>query len=249
MSPAGPTAELHVPSYAVEIDGAPLRPEMMDSLGEIHIVDSLMLPDTCDLTLFVNTYDREDAVREIDRQPFEVGKSLTVKVGAIGDRAPNTPIFKGVVVAVDVDYGHGGVTIGIRAYDRSHVLHRSRKVRVFANQTSSDAVKKVLSEAGFRATTDPSGSPHEWLQQDNETDWEFIWRLARRLDFWLLIDDTNAQFVKAGKSNTTIELEWPETIAAFHPRVTGAQQVDEVTVRANDPKTKTPLTSSASSPV
>ena len=28
----------------------------------------------------------------------------------------------------------------------------------------------------------------DWLQQDNETDWDFIWRLARGIGYWLLID-------------------------------------------------------------
>jgi uncharacterized protein involved in type VI secretion and phage assembly len=136
----------------------------------------------------------------------------------------------------------------VRAYDRGHRLHRTRKVRVFANQTSSDAVKKVLTEAGFSPQVDASGGPHEWLQQDNETDWEFIWRLARRLDFWLLVEGRTAKFVKAGSGGATVDLVWPESIAAFHPRVTGVQQVKTVTARANDPKNKAVFSASAASP-
>ena len=248
MTPANATSAQHVASYRVELDGSEIAPELMDTLGEIKITDSLMLPDSCDLTMFIPSYDREEAARLVDSQPFEVGKALVVKAGAIGDRAPTTPIFDGEVVAVDADFGHGGVTVGVRAYDRGHKLHRVRKVRVFANQTSSDAVRKVLSEAGFSVTTDASGPPHEWLQQDNETDWEFIWRLARRIDFWLLIEGRRAKFVKAGKSETTIDLAWPDELSAFHPRVTGVQQVREVTARANDPKNKRALTARATSP-
>src|SRR3954447_19047625 len=143
------TSETHVASYAVQVNGANVRPEIMDSLGEIQIVDSLMLPDACDLTLFINSYVHDDAVRAVDKQPFEIGSELTIKVGAIDDPAPNTVLFRGDVAAIDVDFGHGGITVGVRAYDGAYKLHRSRKVRVFKKQTVSDAVKKILQEAGF----------------------------------------------------------------------------------------------------
>ena len=248
MSPAA-TSESHVASYQIEVAGAPVKPEIADSIGEIKIVDSLMLPDSCDLTMFINSYDAEQAIVAVDEQPFEIGKELTIKVGAIDDQEPQTVLFLGEIAAVDVDYGAGGIAVGVRAYDRAHKLHRSRHIRVFQNQTSTDAVKKVLSEAGFQVDkTDASGAPHEWLQQDNETDWEFIWRLARRIDFWLLVDGRKASFVKAGTSGETVPLEYPLTLHAFHPRVTAVQQVAKVTMRANDPKAKSAFSASATTP-
>jgi phage protein D/phage baseplate assembly protein gpV len=246
MSPAT-TSEKHVALYTVLLDGAEVSPEVASGLGEIKVVDSLMLPDSCDLTMIVNTGPDGDPIKAVDEQPFEVGKRLEVKMGAIGDTT-TASLFKGDIATVDVDFGHGGITVGVRAYDASAVLHRSRKIRVFNNQTSSDAVKKVLGEAGFSVTTDPSGAPHEWLQQNNETDWEFIWRLARKIDFWVLCDDKEVKFVRAGTGSDTIEVAYPDELASFHPRVTGVQQVEEVTMRANDPKTKRPLTARASTP-
>lgn len=247
MSPAA-TAEQHVASYKLVLNGADVKPEVMDSLGEIKIVDSLMLPDSCDLTMFINSYDKIEAAEAVDSQPFKIGATLVVKAGAIDDQAPTKTVFDGIVVAVDADFGHGGITLGIRAYDRGHKLHRNRKVRVFLKKTTSDAVKQVLTENGFTPKVDASGDAHEWLQQDNETDWDFIWRMARSLDYWLLIEGNNASFVKAGKAQATIDLAWPDTIAAFHPRVTGAQQVASVTARAWDPKAKSALAANQKTP-
>jgi phage protein D/phage baseplate assembly protein gpV len=248
MSPAAATAEQHVASYAVQVDGADVKPEIMDALGEIKIVDSLMLPDSCDLTMFVNSYEHEKAVREIDQQPFEIGKELTIKFGAIGDSGPKTVLFKGDIAAVDVDFGHGGITIGVRAYDRAYKLHRSRKIRVFKDGTVSDAVKKILSEAGFSARVTSTRDRLEWLQQDNETDWEFIQRWCRKLNYWLLVDGSKAAFVEAGEKAGRVELEYPDSLHAFHPRITGVQQLKKVTARAFDPKTKRPLSGQAQSP-
>ena len=87
----------------------------------------------------------------------------------------------------------------MRGFDRSHVLIRSRKVRTFQNQTSSDIVTKIVQEAGFRPDCDSSGDPHEFMQQDNETDWDFIWRLAERVGFEFVIEDQTAHFRKPAR--------------------------------------------------
>ena len=75
------------------------------------------------------------------------------------------------------------------------------------------------------------------MQQDNETDWDFIWRLAERVGFEFVVEDKIAHFRKP-KGDDPIELEWPTTLRAFSPRVTATQQVQKVTLAAQDPKTK-----------
>jgi phage protein D len=241
VSPAATaTSEKHVASYRLEIDGAEASQEVLDSLGEIRIVDNLMLPDSLDLTMFINSYIHDEAARAVDNQPFKIGTKLVVKAGAIGDPAPTTVVYDGEVVAVDADFGHGGITVGVRAYDIGHKLMRTRKVRVFQKQKISDAVSTILGENGLSAKVQSTTERLDWFQQDNETDWDFIWRHARAIGYWLLIEGTTGHFVKAGETpgKKTIEVTWPDTIASFHPRVTGAQQVEKVTARAWDPMRK-----------
>jgi phage protein D len=247
MSPASATAEKHVASYQIRLNGAELKPELMNALGEIKIVDSLMLPDSLDLTMFINSYDKVKATQDVDGQPFKIGTELVVKAGALEDQAPMTTVFEGQVVAVDADFGHGGITLGVRAYDLGHKLMRNRKARVFKDQTVSDVVRSILGENGLSADVTSTNTTMDWIQQDNETDWDFIWRLARGLGYWLLIDGKNAQFIPAEAvvKQNTVELEWPTTIASFHPRVSGAQQVQTVTASAWDPKSKRVMSSSA----
>ena len=84
--------------------------------------------------MFINSYDKVKAVEEVDSQPFKIGTKLVVKAGAIEDRAPTTTVFDGQVAAVDADFGHGGITLGVRAYDLGHRLMRNRKARVFKKQ-------------------------------------------------------------------------------------------------------------------
>jgi phage protein D/phage baseplate assembly protein gpV len=234
------SAERHVPSYQLLVDGQPLAPEQRDRVKEIRVDDYLRLPDVC--TVHV-TYPQGDGV---DSMPFGIGKALEVRLGETDALAP-VALFKGQTVTLEAEYGGGGCHVAVRAYDRSHVLHRSRATRTFQNQTSSDIVTKIVSDAGLSAACDPSGEPHEFMQQDNETDWEFIWRLAEKIGFECVVEDTVLYFRKAADDNPT-ELEWPTTLHTFRPRVTAVQQVQEVTLRAHDPKTKQVIDVTASSP-
>ena len=230
----------HVSSYDVLVDGQDLAQEQKDRIKEIRVANYLRLPDVC---AFHVTYPRGDGV---DSMPFGVGKGLEVRLGAREALAPVT-LFEGQVVTVECEFGSGGCSTLVRAYDRAHLLHRSRAVRTFQNQTASDIVAKVVRDAGLTPKCDASGEPHDFVQQDNETDWDFIWRLADRLGFEVVTKGTVVYF-RHPTPDAVTELEWPKTLRSFSPRVTAVQQVQEVTLLAHDPKTKQPIDVRASSP-
>src|SRR5215212_7919742 len=234
------TSKEHVPTYEVLVDGGELTQEHRDRIKEIRIVDHLRLPHVCTVSI---SFPQTEG---IDTQPFRIGKPLEVRLGAREQQAPQV-LFKGDVVSLEPVFGAGGCALTVNAYDRSHLLHRSRKVRVFQNQTATDVVKKVVGEQGLGFEGDSSGDPHDFLQQDNETDWDFIWRLAERCGFEFVVEDQKAYFRKPGRGGA-VELEWPDTLSSFRPRMTAVQQVNAVSVFAHDPMTKSAIEAQATTP-
>jgi len=230
----------HVPTYEILVDGGELAQEHRDRIKEIRVVDHLRLPDVCTVNV---TFPKAEG---IDSQPFEIGKQIEVRLGAIEEQAPQT-LFKGDVVSLDPVFGAGGCALTVRAYDRAHLLHRSRKVRTFQNQTATDIVKRIVQDSGLTFEGEPSGEPYEFLQQENETDWDFIWRLAERCGFEFVIEDHLAYFRKPGRA-APVELEWPDSLTSFRPRLTSVQQVEMVSLFAHDPKTKETIVSQATTP-
>jgi uncharacterized protein involved in type VI secretion and phage assembly len=239
------TSDRNVALYSVLVDGSELPEDVGKRVREVRILSYLRLPDMCTLSI-VYQKGKEGEDQPIDSHPFDIGKSLEVKLGA-RDQLTTTSLFKGQVVSQELNFGAGGVELMVRGFDRSHSLIRARKVRTFQNQTTSDIVSKVLGEAGFSAQCDSTGDPHEFMQQDNETDWDFIWRLAERVGFEFVVQDTDAYFRKPNADNP-IELEWPQTLRSFSPRVTATQQAQQVTLSAFDPKAKQAIGVTASSP-
>jgi phage protein D len=237
--------ERHVALYGIEVDGDPIDERLARRVREVRILSYLRLPDVC--TLAATFPKGHDGLGEpIDEHPFAIGSQLEIKLGA-REELTTTTLFKGDVVSLEVDFGSGGVELLVRGLDRSHTLQRSRRTRTFQNQTSSDIAEKILNEAGFDVETDPSGDPHEFIQQDNETDWDFMWRLAERIGFELVVQDRTAHFRRQSIDTSPAELTWPGTLREFRPRITAIQQVDHITLSAQDPKTKQAIEASASS--
>ena len=245
MTPVA-TQERHVALYAIEVDGEQVDDRLATRISEVRVLNYLRLPDVCTL---LATFPRgtDGTPQPIDEHPFTIGSRLEIKLGA-RDELTTTTLFRGDVVSLDADFGPGSVELLVRGLDRSHALQRSRRIRTFQNQTSSDIVEKILGDASFDVETDPSGDPHEFIQQDNETDWDFIWRLAERIGFELVIDGGTAHFRRQATDQAHVELEWPSTLRSFSPRVTAIQQVSQVTLAAQDPHTKQAIEASASTP-
>jgi phage protein D len=239
------TSDRNVSLYSILVDGSEIEEELSKRIREVKILSYLRLPDMC---TFAAVYEKgkEGEDQPIDQHPFDIGKQLEVKLGA-RDQVTTTTLFKGQIVSLELNFGAGGIELLVRGFDRSHALIRSRRVRTFQNQTSSDIVEKIVKEAGFDAHCDASGDPHEFMQQDNETDWDFIWRLAERVGFEFVVEDTVAHFRKQA-ADDPVQLQWPQTLRSFSPRVTATQQVQEVTLAAQDPKTKQAIEVTASIP-
>jgi phage protein D/phage baseplate assembly protein gpV len=234
------TSRDFVATYDVLVDGSPVDTAVVGRIKEIKVVDYLRLPDVCSFSLpFPGADGMED-------QPFDIGKPIEIRLGATDDPAAKT-LFRGEIVTLEPEFGAGAVELKVRAYDRSHHLHRSRRVRSFQNQTAADIVKKIVSEAGLSADCDASGGPFDFVQQDNETDWDFIWRLADRIGFEFVVDDRTAHF-RRPNGGDAVELEWPLTLRTFSPRLTAVQQVEEVSVLSHDPSNKQTIEGRATTP-
>lgn len=243
----GPTSSITVPLYRVMIEGEQISPEEADAVHTIKVTDWLRLPDACTLEVGYQASQQGEAYQRLDDSKFKVGAALEVKLGSTEERTTKT-IFKGEIVTVEPDFQSGSVAMIVRAYDQSHRLMRSRKQRAFLNQTFSDIAQQVAGEYSLSASVGPSGGPLDFVLQNNETDWDFLWRLAKRVGFEVTLDGTKLSFDKPDANAPEIELAYPDGLHAFRPRITSVQQVTKVNVRGFDFKRKEAVLSAKTSP-
>ncbi len=218
----------------VTIDGDPLDSRLAANLIEVRADQRYMLPAAFLLRI------ADPQLEHVDSSPLTVGAKVEISLAAAaGDSLQ--PVVSGQITAVEPEFGRQGAVLAARGYDESHTLNRTRITETYQNMSSDDIASKVADRAGLEAgTISSAGDVHDFVQQNNETDWEFLWRLARRIDFEVTVSDGALSFQKAGGDGggEPPSLKWGGDLWTFRPRVTGVQQVEEVVVRSWDPSSK-----------
>jgi phage protein D len=238
--PAATQAEQHVAGLDVLVNGARMDPKWRNETIEVKVIDSLALPDVALIRI------KDPRGDNVDSHPLQIGAEIEIKSSAINDRATSR-IFKGQVAAVEPEFTKGGCVISVRAYDKAHKLNREKKTRTFQQMSASNMAQKVAQEAGLTAKVESTSVVYEFFQQSNETDWDFLWRLALMSDYEVVVDDNTLNFRAANVvKGSPLALRWQESLVSYRPRMTGVQQVDSVAVRGWDPKAKQVVNGSAS---
>lgn len=227
----------------VKFDGMAVRPHVMQ---EVRVQDSLALPAAFSITFAPADFSRGDDPLGVEAPKPKIGAAVEIRLGAPTSRQP-VKVCDGEITAIEPNFGSDGIRLVASGYARSHRLQRVRKTRTFQKMTASDIVRKLASEAGLSAKVDGTSVNHEFVQQNNETDYEFLRRLAAMQDYEALVEGRNLIFreIPSG-GGQPLELEYGENTSngsatrlhSFYPRASAAQQVKNVIVRSWDPTKK-----------
>jgi phage protein D/phage baseplate assembly protein gpV len=216
----------------IKIGGNDLPTEAMDDLIEVVVDSSLHLPDM----FTINLHDEQ--VKWVEDDLFGLGKE--VEISAIPEEGGRSqPLFKGEITATEPEFGEGTqANFLIRGYDRSHRLHRGSHSKAYQQVTISDLVDKIGKEVGLRTQVEATTEVYDHVQQHNQTHMEFLTQHAQRIGYEICVEDKTLCFRKPSKNGSKIALEWGVQLRSFRPRLTLAEQVDEVIVRGWDPKNR-----------
>jgi uncharacterized protein involved in type VI secretion and phage assembly len=241
------TSRDHVPLFSIRIDGQDLDPVEANFVHEIKITNWLRMPDVCTLQVGYPAQPVGEPFASLDASKLEIGKELEVKMGSTGDSTTQT-LFKGEIVTVEPDFHAGGVAMVVRAYDKTHRMMRGRKQQSFVDAKTSDIISKVCRANGISADVQDSVDVHKFVLQHNETDFDFVSRLGKRIGYELTVDQGKAKFGPPNRNAEKLELSYPDDLRAFRPRITAVQQVQKVNVRGFDFSSKRSVVRTASSP-
>lgn len=234
----------------VEIDGSPLTDRVRTGLAEVIVDNHLLLPD-----MFTMVFDDPDQ-DIITQSRVRVGSTVRIKAQSL-ENAASELLIGGEVTALEAEYDGGRDRTVVRGYDRSHRLHRGRRVETYQNVKVSDVAQTVAGRAGLEVgTIDDSGSVLPYISQVNLTDWDFLKARARELGFEVGVFDGKFYFRRPVQSTSGPEpgdadatqpeqLVYGRDLTSFRPRVNSSAQVTQVNVRAWDPANKAALIGSA----
>ena len=234
----------------IQLNGSALSNEMEALLEQVAVDHHQHLPD-----MFAITFHDPD--RDVlGKLHATIGDTVTIKVTPPGG-SPET-LIKGEVTGFEAEYGASRLRTVIRGYDMSHRLHRGRRTETYKNVTDSDIARTVASRANLSiGKIDSTSGTHDHVSQANQSDWDFLKSRAREIGYELAMEDGKFNFRKPIEAsgapqtgnyqnhNNPLQLVFGEDLIEFRPRVTSAEQVNDVKVRGWDPVQKQAVIGSA----
>jgi len=215
----------------IKLDGTVIQHDLLTKLVSVIVDQHTYLPGMFALTFF------DTDLRLLDRGPFDLTKRVTIS----GEKEDGTsfPLIDGEITALEPSFNEGMIAeFVVRGYDKSHRLFRETKNRAFVNIKDSDLASQFAGAAGLSAVVDATSIVYDNLIQDNQTDLNFLMQRAWRIGYECFVADGRLYFRKPPTSGASVSLTWGQDLLSFQPRMTLAEQVNEVMVQGWDPKNK-----------
>ena len=139
-----------------------------------------------------------------------LGESIVVK-------AANTPIFVGVVTNVQLhregsDFG----CIIVSGYSATYRMETAHSCFSWNDRTIGDVVKKLCEQAKVQLELNPAfKETKDFICQYEESDFDFIRRLAHQYQEWMYYDGTKLIFGKPRRLADPVRLEYGTTLSSL----------------------------------
>ena len=149
-------------------------------------------------------------VHNINSSKDWLGESIVVK-------AANTPIFVGVVTNVQLhregsDFG----CIIVSGYSATYRMETAHSCFSWNDTTIGNVVKKLCEQAKVQLELNPAYKENkDFICQYEESDFDFIRRLAHQYQEWMYFDGTKLIFGKPRKLADPIILEYGTTLSSL----------------------------------
>jgi phage protein D len=232
-----PETSTFVSHCDVRIDGTRVPAELMGSVSEITVENSLHMPDVATLVLW------DPGLRWIDSPLLGPGRAIEITAVGTAGRKSARPVFDGEIVELEPEFGAKTHRLTVRAFDRLHRLARGQRVRSFQNVTDSDVAARLAREAGLQPDVVATRKVHEYLFQNGETNLEFLRRRAAAVGYLLYVAGRKLCFKPLARSGAPVELSWGATLGEFRLRMTTLSQVSHVVARGWDPGSRQEIVS------
>ena len=149
-------------------------------------------------------------VHNINSSKEWLGESIVVK-------AANTPIFVGVVTNVQLhregsDFG----CIIVSGYSATYRMETAHSCFSWNDRTIGDVVKKLCEQAKVQLELNPAfKETKDYICQYEESDFNFVRRLAHQYQEWMYYDGTKLIFGKPRRLADPVRLEYGTTLSSL----------------------------------
>jgi hypothetical protein len=236
--------DFYAPSYTVRLRRDDLVRDLVVAVSQVEVEMVLGAASRFSFTI-CNCYDQKlhafKTGRGVDLLPLlAFGAEIEVYLG-YGD-AQSTPIaVSGIITEITTNFPDGGSPeLSVSGYDHGFPLTVGKNSRTWTKAQDSDAAKEIASFNNLDAKIETTQEQHAQIEQNQESDWEFLKKLADRNHYELYVDEHSIlHFGKPNdKADSVVRLVYGQGLLSFKPEANLAGQVTKVEVYGWDPKNK-----------
>ncbi|MHA6485322.1 phage late control D family protein [Paenibacillus sp. strain BS8-2] len=233
------------PEFEIIIEGHSAKLDEM-AIGWIEV--DLTTDAKADVARFtvLNAYEWSSSSLDWMDDKIVPGKVLVIKLGYVDKKSQ---VFEGLITGYTINYSsNGSPTVTVTAMDRSMLMMKTSRSKVWKSVKDSDVVTTIASEYGLTPDIDALTILKDSIEQIGVSDFHLVQSLAQDNDYRFHVTGNKLHFRKQATEGTPIvELKYGFSLIDFTLTVDVTGQASEVKVRGYDTKTKSPVAGSAKS--
>lgn len=242
----GEHRNFYAPAFKILVNGRDLLTDLFMEIVSVEVDNTLQGADRFSFT--VNSSFNAQ-YREFDHLDlFAFGSPVEISLG-YQDTKSLRLMHRGIVSSVQTSFPPSGLPqINVSGYDLTYPMTKGKRSRNWENKKDSDVVAQVAREYGLNAVTPDTLVEHPKIEQSQESDFQFLEKLAKRNGRELYAFDRDLNFrPPANDEAAGVTLEWGKGLVSFAPEINIAEQVSGIEVRGWDVKAKKEIVGVAAS--
>lgn len=224
----------------IKVEKRAIPEHLHDDLAFVRVEQSVTLADRFD----IHFYDPQFTL--LDSNLFKIGAEVEI---LFGRSSKLETVTQGYVTSVSSEAGEDtSERLIITGFDASFKMTLEPHSQTFLKQSASQIVSKIAGDYGLSAKTDKAPFTYEHVLQHNETDSEFLQRLADENGFRFWVTEKELHFKAIPDGETPISLAMYEDLLKINLRMSAAGRGDSAEARFWDEKQKQVINTSSTSP-
>jgi phage protein D len=242
----------YAPAFAIQLGGKDLVRDLLVGVTQVEADLVLGAASRFSFTV-VDAYDLDSHSFKSETgadvlQLLSFGTQVDICMG-YGDARSMPRVISGLITEIGTTFPESGSPeLAIAGYDNSFPLTCGKNTRTWTGARDSDAVHEIASFHNLAGKINTTDEQHAQIEQNQESDLEFIKKLADRNHFELFVDEQRTLHFHAphDKADAVVRLAWGEGLLSFKPEANLAGQICKVEVRGWDRNKKETILGTAS---
>jgi hypothetical protein len=243
----------YVPAYQILVDGKDLLMDKYMEIASVQVDNTLKGADR--FTFTVNStfnFEKREFAHLTDL--FAFGKPVVIYMG-YKDAEKLPLMLRGKVTAVQTSFPANGLPqITVSGFDLSYcmTIGTGKEPLKWANRKDSEIVAELAGQYGLNPKVEDTKVKHPITEKGQQSDMQFIEKLAERNGFEFYTFDTDLYFQRpknvretANNGDPVVFLEWGRGLLSFSPEMNISQQITKVEVRGWDVNSKKEIVGTA----